>query len=96
MSLRTVGEKAGVEVEPPKLTGLLDATISNCPGVLAVGCPGAGGYDAVFALVVEGEEDKSKSGAGCEQVEKFWESYSGDGLKVCPLLVRESDGGLSW
>jgi phosphomevalonate kinase len=93
--LREVGEKADVEVEPSKLTNLLDATLSNCKGVIAVGCPGAGGYDAVFALALEEEKDNkiSSSSTVCDGIEKFWESYNADGLHVCPLLVRESETG---
>eukprot|EP00004_Rigifila_ramosa_P027515 TRINITY_DN9002_c0_g1_i1.p1 TRINITY_DN9002_c0_g1~~TRINITY_DN9002_c0_g1_i1.p1 ORF type:complete len:292 (+),score=35.08 TRINITY_DN9002_c0_g1_i1:483-1358(+) len=48
--LRRMGELAGVPVEPPSQTALIDATLA-IPGVLAAGVPGAGGYDAVFVLV---------------------------------------------
>lgn len=106
--LREVGEKAGVEVEPSKLTPVLDETMKSNKGVIAVGCPGAGGYDAIFALAVEYNDnneaeskkaDKSKNnnnGPVCESVEQFWENYKTDGLHVCPLLVRESGGGLKF
>jgi phosphomevalonate kinase len=82
--LRCVGEAAEVEVEPKVLSPLLDAT-GALPGVVAAGCPGAGGYDAVFALVVGGETEMAA-------VEGFWES-SPAGLEVCPLLVREDPHG---
>lgn len=81
--LREMGTEAEVKVEPAELTELLDATAA-LPGVLAVGCPGAGGYDAVFALVL-GEQ----CGA---TVESFWEEYKP--MNVCPLLVREDPSGL--
>lgn len=84
--LRDAGHEAQVTIEPSELTPLLDATAA-LPGVLAVGCPGAGGFDAVFALVL-GE-------SGCSQVESFWEAYT-SGMEVCPLLVREDPRGLSW
>lgn len=84
--LRNVGVAAQVTIEPEELTPLLDAT-AKLPGVFAVGCPGAGGFDAVFALVL-GED-------GCERVETFWESFSE--MSVCPLLVREDpQGGLAF
>jgi phosphomevalonate kinase len=83
--LRGVGEAAQVSIEPDTLTPLLNDTAS-IEGVLAVGCPGAGGYDAVFALVL-GED-------GCRRVESFWESYKG--MEVCPLLVREDPRGLTF
>lgn len=81
--LREVGVAAGVEVEPTALTPLLDGTAA-LPGVLASGCPGAGGFDAVFALVVGNDEE-------IRAVEQFWETYST--LNVCPLLVREDPNG---
>lgn len=78
--LRQVGEEAKVEVEPSILTSLLDETAA-LPGVFATGCPGAGGYDAIFALVFGSDVAAT--------VEKFWESRN-----VCPLLVREDPQGL--
>lgn len=78
--LRQVGVEAGVPVEPTELTGLLDETAA-LPGVFATGCPGAGGYDAIFALVL-GDHVAAA-------VEAFWESKN-----VCPLLVREDPHGL--
>ncbi|KAL7704064.1 phosphomevalonate kinase protein [Lotmaria passim] len=81
--LHDMGVAAGVKIEPDELSGLLNDTAA-LPGVFAVGCPGAGGYDAVFALVL-GDECAA-------EVEKFWESYQG--MNVCPLLVREDPSGL--
>ncbi|CCW65317.1 unnamed protein product [Phytomonas sp. EM1] len=81
--LREMGIAAGAKIEPEELIALLDDTAA-LPGVFAVGCPGAGGYDAVFALVI--------GDANCAVVEQFWESYTK--LNVCPLLVREDCGGL--
>ncbi|KEG13911.1 putative phosphomevalonate kinase protein [Trypanosoma grayi] len=82
--LREMGQAANVEIEPKELGVLLDSTLA-LPGVFAVGCPGAGGYDAVFALVL--------GDATCAVVEAFWEGYSA--MRVCPLLVREDAGGLT-
>lgn len=81
--LHDMGVAAGVKIEPEELSGLLDATAA-LPGVFAVGCPGAGGYDAVFALVL-GDECAAA-------VEKFWEDFTS--MHVCPLLVREDPSGL--
>lgn len=81
--LRDMGNAAAVKVEPAELTGLLDDTAA-LPGVFAVGCPGAGGYDAVFALVL--------GDARAAEVEAFWERYPK--MSVCPLLVREDPSGL--
>lgn len=49
--LQKMGEAAGVPVEPPPQTALLDATM-NMEGVLFAGVPGAGGYDAAFAITL--------------------------------------------
>jgi len=85
-SLRKVGELADVPVEPSEQQALCDATLSHVPGVLACGVPGAGGFDAVFALVLG--KDAAK------QLETFWENYSSSSgeSKICPLLLRESKG----
>ncbi|KAH9600723.1 GHMP kinase [Trypanosoma melophagium] len=81
--LREMGHAASVEIEPNVLSTLLDATFA-IPGVFAVGCPGAGGYDAVFALVI-GDET-------CAVIEEFWERY--ENIHICPLMVREDAKGL--
>ena len=96
--LRDVGVAAGVPIEPAALTPLLDGTVSECAGVVAVGCPGAGGFDAVFALAIEASPSSPAAAADadvrCAAVERYWESYSAGGLHVCPLLVREAGCGL--
>lgn len=47
---RSMGEAAGVPLEPPPQTALVDSLLSASDRVLAAGVPGAGGYDAVFAI----------------------------------------------
>eukprot|EP00758_Cryptobia_borreli_P001885 Tbor_TRINITY_DN2611_c0_g1::TRINITY_DN2611_c0_g1_i1::g.17899::m.17899/K00938/E2.7.4.2, mvaK2; phosphomevalonate kinase len=84
--MREMGEASGVEIEPQSLRPLLDATAA-LPSVMATGCPGAGGFDAIFALVV-GHEDSVDS------VVKFWEEYKE--VTVCPLLVREDSQGIKF
>ena len=64
--MKKLGELAGVEVEPDVQTSILDAT-EKCPGVVLTGVPGAGGYDAIFALVRDDD-------AAVEQaVKDLWE-----------------------
>jgi predicted RNA-binding protein with PUA-like domain len=46
---RSLGVAADIPIEPPGTTALLDE-LMEVPGVVAVGVPGAGGYDAVFVL----------------------------------------------
>ena len=50
--MRLMGDKAGVEIEPPFQTRIADAT-ERLPGVISAGVPGAGGCDALFALYVQ-------------------------------------------
>ena len=77
--LKCIGEAADVPVEPDVQTSLCDATMA-IEGVIAAGVPGAGGYDAVFALV--------KGQAARESVERLWTSRG-----VCPLLLSEDKSG---
>ncbi|KAK2645431.1 hypothetical protein Ddye_020626 [Dipteronia dyeriana] len=78
--MRQMGEAAGVPIEPESQTQLLNATM-NMEGVLLAGVPGAGGFDAIFAVVLE------DSGSN---VTKAWSS-----LNVLALLVREDPHGVS-
>ncbi|XLT83765.1 hypothetical protein HN873_005518, partial [Arachis hypogaea] len=59
------------EIEPESQTKLLDATL-NLEGVLLAGVPGAGGFDAVFAVTL---------GDSSSNVTKIWSS-----LNVLALL----------
>lgn len=72
----------------------MDAT-STLPGVLCAGVPGAGGVDAVFAIVVHPDAE--------DGVRDLWASWQvggadteseGEGATVCPLLLTASEGGL--
>lgn len=85
--LRAMGEAAGVDIEPEPQGRLLDRTMS-LPGVLFAGVPGAGGNDAVFAVVIaEGDQDATMAA-----VEELWLSSSE--LSVLPTIVREGTGGV--
>ncbi|XP_058191068.1 phosphomevalonate kinase, peroxisomal-like isoform X2 [Rhododendron vialii] len=78
--MRLMGEAAGIPIEPESQTQLLDATM-NMEGVLLAGVPGAGGFDAVFAVTL---------GNSSSEVSKAWSS-----LNVLALLVREDPRGVS-
>lgn len=78
--MRLMGEAAGVPIEPESQTHLLDATM-NLEGVLLAGVPGAGGYDAVFAVTL---------GDSNSNVTKTWSS-----LNVLAMLVKEDPCGVS-
>ncbi|KAL0447731.1 UNVERIFIED_CONTAM: Phosphomevalonate kinase, peroxisomal [Sesamum latifolium] len=78
-NMRKMGEAAGIPIEPESQTQLLDTTM-NTEGVLLAGVPGAGGFDAVFAITL---------GASSSNVIKVWSS-----LNVLALLVREDPRGV--
>ncbi|KAL2525275.1 GHMP kinase family protein [Abeliophyllum distichum] len=78
-NMRRMGEAAGIPIEPESQTRLLDTTM-NMEGVLLAGVPGAGGFDAVFAVTL---------GASGNNVIKAWSS-----LNVLSLLVREDPRGV--
>lgn len=78
--MRLMGQAAGIPIEPESQTKLLDATM-NMEGVLFAGVPGAGGFDAVFAVTL---------GHSSSNVAKEWSS-----LNVLALLVREDPRGVS-
>ncbi|KAF2302450.1 hypothetical protein GH714_036396 [Hevea brasiliensis] len=79
--MRQMGEFAGVPIEPESQTRLLDITM-DMDGVLLAGVfPGAGGFDAVFAVTL---------GDSSSNVIKAWSS-----LNILALLVREDPRGVS-
>ncbi|KAK2990092.1 hypothetical protein RJ640_017763 [Escallonia rubra] len=78
--MRTMGEAAGIPIEPESQTQLLDATM-NMEGVLLAGVPGAGGFDAVFAVTL---------GDSSSKLIKVWSSHN-----VLAMLVREDPHGVS-
>lgn len=78
--MRLMGEAAGVPIEPDSQTKLLDATM-NMEGVLLAGVPGAGGFDAVFAVTL---------GDSTNNVIKSWSK-----LDTLALLVREDPRGVA-
>ncbi|KAI3692188.1 hypothetical protein L6452_31999 [Arctium lappa] len=78
--MRQMGQAAGIPIEPESQTQLLDATM-NMPGVLLAGVPGAGGFDAVFAVTL---------GDSGNNLAKVWSSHN-----VLALLVKEDPRGVS-
>ncbi|KAK4741286.1 hypothetical protein SAY87_024874 [Trapa incisa] len=78
--MRLMGEAAGVPIEPETQTQLLDDTM-GMEGVLLAGVPGAGGFDAVFAVTL---------GESNHDLVRAWSS-----LNVLALLVSEDSHGVS-
>ncbi|KAF5175586.1 phosphomevalonate kinase-like, partial [Thalictrum thalictroides] len=77
--MRLMGKEAGVPIEPESQTQLLDVTM-DMEGVLVAGVPGAGGFDAIFAVTL-GEFNK--------KVTQMWTSRG-----VLAMLVREDPRGV--
>jgi len=91
-NIRAMGEVAGVPIEPPAQTKLLDSTVSAINGVLGGVVPGAGGYDAVVFITIDTQEttqDLKAYLAGWE-----FESGSKSEGKVKALETREEHEGL--
>eukprot|EP00252_Welwitschia_mirabilis_P002006 TRINITY_DN11964_c0_g1_i1.p1 TRINITY_DN11964_c0_g1~~TRINITY_DN11964_c0_g1_i1.p1 ORF type:complete len:570 (+),score=112.74 TRINITY_DN11964_c0_g1_i1:178-1710(+) len=78
--LKHMGEAAGVPIEPDVQTELLNASM-NMEGVLLAGVPGAGGFDALFAITL--------GDIARERLARFWSSKG-----VLALLVREDPKGI--
>ncbi|KAH8930010.1 Phosphomevalonate kinase [Atractiella rhizophila] len=72
--MRKMGELAGVPIEPPEQQKLIDACC-ELPGVLGGGVPGAGGYDAIWILIIASEETEKK-------VSSFFEGWKENQTKV--------------
>ena len=82
--LKQMGEGAGIEIEPDIQTNLADAS-QAIPGVLCAGVPGAGGIDAIYAIVLS-KEARNK-------VENMWSVWGTDNkmseqTMVCPLILN--------
>ncbi len=83
--LRSMGNAAGVPIEPDSQSALLDSTMA-WNGVLAAGVPGAGGYDAVFALTLQGRSYDGKAAVATSWLGGAGSAASQQAL-VCPLLL---------
>lgn len=78
-----MGQLAETDIEPDQQTRLADAT-ANIPGVLCSGVPGAGGVDAIYAIVLSTEARKN--------VELMWSEWREVGCRVCPLMLSVDQG----
>ncbi|KAL3673653.1 hypothetical protein V7S43_001352 [Phytophthora oleae] len=85
--MREMGTSAGVPIEPPEQTAILNATVA-ISGVLLAGVPGAGGYDAICVVVIH---ERS-----LQAVEDLWVQWptTHPGSIICPLLC-DIDRGLT-
>ncbi|OAY84315.1 putative phosphomevalonate kinase, partial [Ananas comosus] len=89
--MRQMGNAAGVPIEPESQTQLLDTTM-EMEGVLLAGVPGAGGFDAVFAIIL-GEASNavakawSSLGLGKTLVAFRWKVATQEQEKYRPLFL---------
>ncbi|RUS30507.1 hypothetical protein BC938DRAFT_479303 [Jimgerdemannia flammicorona] len=80
--IRRMSVLSDVPVEPVEQTRLLDACLA-VPGVVMAGVPGAGGFDAIFCVVLSADAARG--------VERVWEDWRE--MSVSPLLAREDSVG---
>jgi phosphomevalonate kinase len=78
--MRQMGIAAGIPIEPESQTELLDETMKK-EGVVFAGVPGAGGFDAIFAVTI---------GDSSTSLARTWSSKN-----VLAMLVREDPRGVS-
>lgn len=86
--LKQMGDSANVPIEPDEQTRLLDATAEQ-KGVVFSGVPGAGGFDAIFAIVLS---DPSNGQSPVTKVEELWISWPG--MSCLPQLLCEEKCGI--
>lgn len=92
--VRSISTASGVPVEPAAQTRLLDATMQQ-RGVLMALVPGAGGHDAVLALVLPSAPPPAGLLATRQRVSSLWRGWDDKGADaaaapVCELPVKES------
>ncbi|KZT58878.1 Phosphomevalonate kinase [Calocera cornea HHB12733] len=78
--MRQMGTLADVPIEPEEQSRLVDACVA-LPGVIGGGVPGAGGYDAIWLLVIDNDGPVSS-------VEGVWQKWTE--MSVSPLSASES------
>ena len=83
-----LGDLANVPILPGSQKSLLEFT-SNLNGVLACGVPGAGGYDAIFVLIVFKNISSGKDDA-IKRLDFAWKNYE-QNVKTIPISI-ETDG----
>lgn len=92
--VREMSTKAGVPIEPPVQTALIDACC-ELPGVLGGMVPGAGGYDAIALLVEERKETFDDLDVLLNSYQTDVKSNEGVGIgKVRLLGVKQEYSGV--
>lgn len=82
--LKELTERTQTPIEPQEISDILDEMM-NIKGVIMAGAPGAGGYDAIYSILLD---------ESCySNLENMWLKY--ESLNVSPLLTREDNRGVS-
>ncbi|GMI48297.1 hypothetical protein TrCOL_g6699 [Triparma columacea] len=85
-ALKRLGELAEVGIEPDEQTELCDGTTA-IEGVVCAGVPGAGGRDAIYAIV--------EDGVAKGRVEELWRGWGGGGkVRWIEGVDFDREGGL--
>ncbi|OMJ11816.1 putative phosphomevalonate kinase [Smittium culicis] len=84
--MKKMGELSGVPIEPDQQTYLINECLLN-PGVAMAGVPGAGGFDAIYCLVI-GDRNRNMLFSSAVFTRN---SSSGDGISinVSPLTCKQ-------
>jgi len=85
--LQAITRESGADIEPLEQTSLLDDTML-IPGVVAAGVPGAGGYDAVFALALT-----PQAAGAVATMWRGWSRLEVPGMGVTVLESRDDGRG---
>ncbi|KAK9898615.1 Phosphomevalonate kinase [Cystobasidium minutum MCA 4210] len=85
--MKAMGTAADVPIEPDEQTRLIDRCISRCNGVLGGGVPGAGGYDALWVIVLDATESNGAEATPAEsQLRSLW--HESTEMSVRPLSSK--------
>lgn len=86
-NMKHMGNLANVPIEPDSQTKLIDSCV-ELAGVIGGGVPGAGGFDAVWVLVVDPPVINAPMPSPSELVERTW--ITSKDIDVSPLSASES------
>jgi phosphomevalonate kinase len=92
--LSKMGQSCDVPIEPPSQTSLIDLTCQQ-NGVICGGVPGAGGFDAVFAVIIDTPKNGLKIQNSIIQTWKSFTTDDGNAAQISQLPVSiDLNGGV--
>ncbi|OMJ18230.1 putative phosphomevalonate kinase [Smittium culicis] len=84
--MKKMGELSGVPIEPDQQTYLINECLLN-PGVAMAGVPGAGGFDAIYCIVI-GDRNRHLLFSSAVFTRNS-SSSSGNSINVSPLTCKQ-------